>query len=105
MNEIKFCKDCKHYRSAQAYMASIPETCHHPENMEIDLVSGRQVFKVNYTTRDPRYHRKQGGCGMEAKRFEQAPEPIQPPPYLEYSPPPKETKNGSLLEVVFGLFR
>ncbi len=88
MSELKLCKDCKHYRPAQScYMAGIPDACMHPDMLELDPVHGRQVFKAGYSSSRPHYQRKQGACGMDAKRFEQAPPPEpEPPEVIEYEP-------------------
>ena len=80
MSELKLCKDCKHYRpGAYAYGVSCEAACLHPENMETCPVSGGRVFKNGGNAATPLYQRKQGGCGMDAKRFEQAPPPEPPP--------------------------
>lgn len=77
IEEVKFCKDCKHYRAGQGGMAFlvtvyVPEQC--AANKECDLVSGRPI------TWDPRNERRgDGHCGPHAKLWQPKPEPESAP--------------------------
>lgn len=66
---MKFCKDCKHYKS---YTLSNADVCLSP-NLPIDLVTGSPKFTLCKDQRDPMYINSQIKlmvCGQEAKWFE-----------------------------------
>lgn len=69
MNELRFCKDCKHYRegvSVSFYGAGfyMPERCFAIERF--DLVTGGRIGA------DPRHSRDatSGSCGIDGKLWE-----------------------------------
>jgi hypothetical protein len=64
MSELKFCRDCKHYRSIQG--ALLEDQCHHRNNTRADLVTGR--MEQDRTARGMRYEGQ--SCGTGGSLFE-----------------------------------
>jgi hypothetical protein len=67
MSEMRFCKDCKHYKEAAGGAAfgvviTVPDLCF--AVVKYDLVSGARIPD------SPKYMRKIGDCGEDGKLWE-----------------------------------
>jgi hypothetical protein len=64
MSELKFCRDCKHYRHIRG--ALLVDQCHHQINTRSDLVTGLMI--QDRTANGMRYEGQ--SCGMSGSLFE-----------------------------------
>lgn len=64
---MKYCKDCKFFRTYNSFDDSIVYCLHDPERSATSPVTGKSIL----TYRDPGLYRTQEkGCGPEAKFWE-----------------------------------